>query len=45
MDKSCGPFWETRAEDGKLKSNLEWPYWKIEKTDQRMVYRQEKTVK
>ena len=25
MNKSCGQFWETRAENGKLKSNLEWP--------------------
>ena len=25
MDKSCGQFQQTRAEGGKLKSNLEWP--------------------
>ena len=25
VDKSCGQFRQTRAEDGKLKSNLEWP--------------------
>ena len=25
MDKSCRLFQQTRAEDGKLKSNLDWP--------------------
>ena len=25
MDKSCEQFGQMQAEDGKLKSNLEWP--------------------